>query len=94
MKPTRNRHICHNTMKTSEEVAATFHIYFIPALDVGGRSAFQQGQNPRLYWTEGLAGPTTSIGRLQREVSLPQPELNPPALSISNADKFMALNFD
>jgi len=81
-------------MKTSVEVAAMFHIYFIPALDVGGWSALQEGQNPTIYWTEGLAGPTTSTGRLQREVSLPQPELNPPALSISNADKFMALNLD
>jgi hypothetical protein len=81
-------------MKTSEEVAAMFHIYFIPALDVGGWSAFQQGQNPRIYWTGGLAGPTTGTGRLQRKVSLPQPELNPSALSISDADKFMALNLD
>lgn len=93
-KPTHNRHICHNTMKTSEEVAATFHIYFIPALDVGGWPAFQQGQNPRIYQTEGLAGPTTCVGRLQTEVSLPQLELNPPALSTSNAGKFMVISLD
>jgi hypothetical protein len=78
-------------MKISEEVAATFHIYFIPALDVGGWSAFQQGENPRIYWTEGLAEPTTSTGRLQREVSLPQPELKLPTLSVSNAKFWLSI---
>ena len=80
-------------MKTSE-VAATFHIHFTPAIDAGRWSVFQQGQSPKMYLTDGLAGPTTIMGRLRREVSLPQPELNPPALSISHVKKFMALNLD
>jgi hypothetical protein len=80
-------------MKTSEEVAATFHKYFTPALDAG-ESAFQHGQSPSIYWTFDLAGPTTSMGRLQREVYLPQPKLHPPTPSISHADKFMALSLD